>query len=483
MARALICHGVLIPVRDPDLGPNGTFFPVPRNREKSSFIVNLVDFNESMRSKPPPLQILSVELATLLMLVQVSGNVHCLPPRVRGDCDQHIFAVWELFSLHALGEGEPLLVCHVDISTCFWRLILPPQYRQSFRICVDDTAYAFKVLTFGRAYSPVICQEVLTHIVRRERVRDVFVLVYYDDIPVIRFKNPRVKPAADAIIALLISEGALVSPKSKLTPLSCIQWIGKQFRFGEGVISRSTNKWSALLARWLLIAVSHCLRKDLLRLVGRVLWESRPSWGVLPFLASTWAHILWAAVRLNNTPLRLLHALVTPSVMVARSWVVFVIRSPSVRRPTQVFFDGGPDANGCRVGVWALSHWSWTLFATSKWSKCEPWSSLPISYARLAGRRHRLWVITLRFCRCLRVIRRGRDCLRRIMLSIKRLVYNWSVAHTSLFLCWVPREYNPAHPWSRLTDDCCGDEALAAECSGTISACLRKLGKHAINHV
>ena len=70
-----------------------------------------------------------------------------------------------------------LLACHVDISNCFRSLILPSQYRQSFRIRVDDTVYAFKALPFGWAYSPVICQEVLTDIVRRARVRDVIVLV------------------------------------------------------------------------------------------------------------------------------------------------------------------------------------------------------------------------------------------------------------------------------------------------------------------
>ena len=37
MARALIGQGVLILVRDPDLGPNGSFFPVPKNWGKASF--------------------------------------------------------------------------------------------------------------------------------------------------------------------------------------------------------------------------------------------------------------------------------------------------------------------------------------------------------------------------------------------------------------------------------------------------------------
>ena len=227
----------------------GPFPRCPKNREKASFIVNLVAFNESMHSKPPPLQIPSVELAALLMLVHDLRHMHCMPPRVRGDSNPHVIALWELLSLHASGGGEPLLACHIDISNCFWSLILPPRYRQFFRIPVDDTVYAFKALPFGWAYSPIICQEVLTDIVRRARVRNVVVLIYYDDILVIDFGSFRVKSAADAIVALLQSEGALVSPKSKLTPLNCIDWIGKQFLFGEEVISGSTTKWPALLAR------------------------------------------------------------------------------------------------------------------------------------------------------------------------------------------------------------------------------------------
>ena len=58
--------------------------------------------------------------------------------------------------------GGGSLACHVDISNCFWSLVLPPQYCHSFGIRVDDMVYAFKALPFGWAYSPVICQEVLS---------------------------------------------------------------------------------------------------------------------------------------------------------------------------------------------------------------------------------------------------------------------------------------------------------------------------------
>ena len=67
-------------------------------------------------------------------------------------------------------------------------------------------------------------------------MRDVVVFVYHDDILVIGWGNCCVKPAADTIVALLILDGALVSPNTILTPLICVDRIFKQFRFGEGVI-------------------------------------------------------------------------------------------------------------------------------------------------------------------------------------------------------------------------------------------------------
>ena len=88
-------------------------------------------------------------------------------------------------------------------------------------------------------------------------MRDVVVLIYHDDILVIGFGSFRVKLEADAIVQLLQSEGALVSPKSTLTPLNCIDLIGKQFCFGEGVMAGSTTKWWALVAQRLLFSVSY----------------------------------------------------------------------------------------------------------------------------------------------------------------------------------------------------------------------------------
>ena len=233
--------------------------------------------------------------------------------------------------------------------------------------------------------------------------------------------------------------------------------------------------------------MSYCLRKDLLRLVGRILWEAKPSWGILPYLASTWAHIQWAPIRLNHTPLKLLHALVTPIVMVVRNWAVPVVQSPSTRRPTQVCFDGGLDASGWRVGLWAPGLGGRSALVPDSFCNQQVVELRALEFAtnfiRAVG-----WPVAMVVGDNSAVLQMFANAKAGVGLStqnrvLRRLVFNWSAARTSLFLCWVPSEYNSADPMRRLTDDCCGDEALAAMCSETIYGCLRNLGTHAVKHV
>ena len=51
-----------------------------------------------------------VELTPILMLVQDSRNLHCPPPRVKGDSDSRIDVAWELLSLHAWRGGFSIVM-------------------------------------------------------------------------------------------------------------------------------------------------------------------------------------------------------------------------------------------------------------------------------------------------------------------------------------------------------------------------------------
>ena len=66
MARALVRDGVLAPCQAA-LPPNGWLFPVPKNSEKASMIVHVVEFNRQHSSKPPSFSLPVVEdLASLI---------------------------------------------------------------------------------------------------------------------------------------------------------------------------------------------------------------------------------------------------------------------------------------------------------------------------------------------------------------------------------------------------------------------------------
>ena len=88
-------------------------------------------------------------------------------------------------------------------------------------------------------------------------------------------------------------------------------WHGLEsfFHFQAATVSTARGNWQALVARWWQLAVGPCTRRRLLRFLGRLLWFVRPNWGVLPFVAPVWAHILWQPRWLADAPLRLLHTL------------------------------------------------------------------------------------------------------------------------------------------------------------------------------
>ena len=50
------------------------------------------------------------------------------------------------------GGGGALLVCHVDISNCFWSIVLPEQFRTYFHILID--AIVRVLVTEGAIVNP-----------------------------------------------------------------------------------------------------------------------------------------------------------------------------------------------------------------------------------------------------------------------------------------------------------------------------------------
>ena len=158
-----------------------------------------------------------------------------------------MFAViWEMFSLCALG-GVALVARHVDISNCLRILVLPDHFHTCFRIVVDNELYWFKALPFTWAYVTVILSRSPDAIDAQGQCLEHGCLKLFDDILVLGFGAAQVQPAPDAIVRVLVAKGAIVSPKSKRTPLNNIHWIRKNLWFGQGMIHVWLMKWATMM--------------------------------------------------------------------------------------------------------------------------------------------------------------------------------------------------------------------------------------------
>ena len=192
-----------------------------------------------------------------------------------------------------VGEEPVLCACHIDRSNCFWSLKTPVEFADTFRVSIDGLLYGFDCLPFGWTHSPAICQAVMVRLVREAGVEGVLVLVYLDNVFVIGYGRKWVSAQARVIASHLREAGAIVTPKSTPEAVTGLVWIGKFFDFREATVSTARGNWHALVARWWQVAMGPCTRRRLLCFLGRLLWFVRPCWGVLPFVAPVWAHILW----------------------------------------------------------------------------------------------------------------------------------------------------------------------------------------------
>ena len=74
MVGTLRTQGLLHPVEDASMRPNGNVFAIPKSSDKASLIVNMVPFNRATQGKPPSFHLPSGEVLALLMQVQASRS-------------------------------------------------------------------------------------------------------------------------------------------------------------------------------------------------------------------------------------------------------------------------------------------------------------------------------------------------------------------------------------------------------------------------
>ena len=178
-----------------------------------------------------------------------------------------ICTFWVLGTFADMCSRQPhaeLVGAHINVSNCFWSMVLRERYWSTFRVMADGELWAFKSLPFGWSYSPVICWAVLEHIVWSVVVDDVFVLIHYDDIFVIGHGKDHAGNQSEALAVALNEAGAPVSPKSTPEPRPHIRWIGNEFDFAMPVIYSDSGARHAFWTRWLQLSVFFCAAKRLL---------------------------------------------------------------------------------------------------------------------------------------------------------------------------------------------------------------------------
>ena len=156
------------------------------------------------------------------------------------------------------------------------------------RVGVSGMRYAR--LPFGRAYSPVICQKLVSSVIRgalsRRGVRG---WVYLDDILLLCRSKSRLRGAVRDCIRRLRRAGFIVGAKSEPNPTERLSFIGKQIDTKAGTISNAVGALVGAFRAWIRgVGGGRLPSKVMERLLGKLCWLSRPNAGLGAFLAGAY---------------------------------------------------------------------------------------------------------------------------------------------------------------------------------------------------
>ena len=251
-------------VLQPDTSLPSVFpFIIPKSSAKVSLILSCVGMNE-FKGKPPRFDLPSWE--------GVARFLAGAPPGVR------------------------YYAMHVDLSNAFWSFVLPPHARRAFRFRATGggTVYSLDRLPFGWKYSPIICQFALSELVTPLIPKEIILLHYMDDFLLIG-PDPAVLARVTALVAeALRTHGFIVSPKSTLSPVERIFFLGKWLDLSARTISSHPRAFLQMLSAWLRVAVRTLNFSRLVgKLAGFMQWHVRPRLGTGPLFAGSYCWMRW----------------------------------------------------------------------------------------------------------------------------------------------------------------------------------------------
>ena len=198
----------------------------------------------------------------------------------------HLPQVEQLTRLMATA-GQKTLLGKIDLSNCFWSILMPYRWCRVFRLNTPQGCFRWLTLPFEWKYSPVLCQKLVSALVRRvlrdQRARGV---TYLDDVLVSAVGRNRVRVAARRVSRVFGKAGLVISPKSVVEPVRTLDFIGKQFAAATMTVENKPGVNGGVIALWLLGMVQNRLGTRLAaRLLRKLEWAVRPNAGQVPFVA------------------------------------------------------------------------------------------------------------------------------------------------------------------------------------------------------
>ena len=201
---------------------------------------------------------------------------------------------------HWMGRARPRRVgggrCRVflaklDLQNAYWSIRLPTAWRSVFVVGGrSGRRFRYARLPFGWAYSPVICQKLVSSVIRgalsRRGVRG---WVYLDDILLSCRSKSRLRGAVRDCIRRLRRAGFIVGAKSEPEPTERLGFIGKQIDTKAGTISNAVGALVGAFRAWVRgVGRGRLPSKVMERFLGKLCWLSRPNAGLGAFLAGAY---------------------------------------------------------------------------------------------------------------------------------------------------------------------------------------------------
>jgi hypothetical protein len=417
LASKLVQDGLLLKA-PPNMSPNTKAFLIPKTSEKVSLIVDMRLLN-SLCGKPH----VNFKLPSLDDLAQMCS----------------------LIRSHRLS----LFFTKLDVSNHFWSCKLPEEAKYLVRFGVLGDIFAIPSLAFGWSFSPVMAQMLLGLYLAKANPQGVVIIQYMDDILLSSFSATDLLVATRTLVQSLQSDGWILSPKSVTIPTQAIQWMGKSLDGTNHSIANLPAMLASLVRLWLRLATLGYSQRTLRRLIGKLIWATRPGRAASPFLAGSFSWLHWGPFRSKFTPPKILRGLLEAIAIAFHPW----FGQPCPGSSETWYVDAARQFHSFYVGLWAPP-------GKLRITQCPPWVKsqqaaelfaveFAIRVAAYEGKRA-LSVATDNMAAVFSTLHTKAStklhAQNRILRRMQHLM-RWACLHVSI--SWVPSDANPADPLSR----------------------------------